>query len=222
MELLLGCKKFSLNKLIDHTYLAPDCTSAIVDRICAEAIAHGFYAVCIPPFFVGQAARALAESDVKLATVVAFPYGYAETAVKVQEIRRAMDEGADELDIVINLSAVKSQDWAYVIQDLTVVATTARLRGKVSKIIIEISELSEAEKERIVTICNDIKPTFVKTSTGTKGGATVDDVSYLRANLHPDIKIKASGGIRNKKSAKALVEAGADRIGTSSGPAIVQ
>lgn len=222
MELLLGCKIFSLNKLIDHTYLAPDCTSAIVDRICAEAIAHGFYAVCIPPFFVGQAAKVLAGSSVKLATVVAFPYGYAETAVKVQEIRRAMDEGADELDIVINLSAVKSQDWAYVTQDLTVVATTARLRGKVSKIIIEISELTEAEKERIVMICNNIKPTFVKTSTGTQGGATVDHISYLRANLHPDIKIKASGGIRNKQSAQALVDAGADRIGTSSGPAIVQ
>lgn len=222
MELLLGCKIFSLNKLIDHTYLAPDCTSTIVDRICAEAIAHEFYAVCIPPFFVGQAARLLSESKVKLATVVAFPYGYAETAVKVQEIRRAMDEGADELDIVINLSAVKSQDWAYVIQDLTVVATTARLRGKVSKIIIEMSELTDAEKERIMTICNNIKPSFVKTSTGTKGGATVEDVSYLRANLHPDIKIKASGGIRNKRSAQALVDAGADRIGTSSGLAIVK
>ena len=193
-----------------------------MDRICAEAIAHGFYAVCIPPFFVGQAARALAGTGVKLATVVAFPYGYSETAIKVQESRRAMDEGADELDIVINLSAVRSQDWAYVIQDLTAVATTARLRGKVSKIIIEISELTEAERARIMTICNDIKPTFVKTSTGTKGGATVDDVSYLRANLHPDIKIKASGGIRNKRSAQALIDAGADRIGTSSGPAIVK
>lgn len=171
---------------------------------------------------MGQAARVLSGSGVKLATVIAFPYGYAETAVKVQEIRRAMEEGADELDIVINLSAVKSQDWAYVTQDLTAVATTARLRGKVCKIIIEASELTEAEKDRIVAICNDIKPTFVKTSTGTKGGATVDDVRYLRANLHPDIKIKASGGIRNKRGAQALIEAGADRLGTSSGPALVK
>ncbi len=211
-----------MNNLIDHTYLAPDCTSTTVDRLCAEAIANGFYAVCIPPFFVGQAARALSGSSVKLATVVAYPYGYAETAVKVQEIRRAMDEGVDELDIVINLAAVRSKDWAYVVQDLTVVATTVRLRGKVSKIIIEMSELTEAEKERILTICNDIKPSFVKTSTGTKGGATVEDISYLRANLHPDIKIKASGGIRDKQRAQALVDAGADRIGTSSGLAIVQ
>ena len=144
-----------MNKLIDHTYLAPDCTSAIVNRICAEAIAYEFHAVCIPPFFVGQAAKALSGTGVKLATVVAFPYGYAETAVKVQEIRRALEGGADELDIVINLSAVKSQDWAYVIQDITVVATTARLKGKVSKIIIEISELTEAERDRIIAICNN-------------------------------------------------------------------
>ncbi len=211
-----------MNKLIDHTYLAPDCTGAIVDRICKEAIAHDFHAVCLPPFFINQAAKALSGTGVKLATVIAFPYGYAETAVKVQEIRRAMDEGADELDIVINLSAVKSQDWAYVTQDITSVATTARLKSKVCKIIIEITELTGAERDQIVRICNDIKPTFVKTSTGTRGGATVDDVSYLRTNLHPDIKIKASGGIRTKQAAMALVEAGADRIGTSSGLAIIK
>ena len=171
---------------------------------------------------MGRAARNLIGTPVKLATVVAFPYGYAETAVKVQEIRRAIDEGADELDIVINLSALKSEDWPYFNTDLTTVATTVRLRGKISKIIIEISELTDAEKKQVVDVCNKIKPNFVKTSTGTKGGATVDDVRYLRANLHPDIKIKASGGIRNKQSAKALVEAGADRIGTSSGLAIIE
>ncbi len=211
-----------MNKLIDHTYLAPDCTVAIVDRICSEAITNAFQAVCIPPFFVGRAAKNLAGTKVKLATVVAFPYGYAETAVKVQEIRRAMDEGADELDIVINLSAVKSGDWAYVTTDLATVATTVRLRGKVSKLIIEMSELTNDEREKIVAICNEIKPNFVKTSTGTKGGATVEDIRYLRANLHPDIKIKASGGIRTKSSANALVEAGADRIGTSSGLALIR
>jgi len=222
LERYWALSKIFLNKLIDHTYLAPDCTGAIVDRICKEAIEHGFYAVCIPPYFVGHAARVLASSGVKLATVIAFPYGYAETAVKVQEIRRAMEEGADELDIVVNLSAIKSADWAYVTQDITSVATTARLRGKVSKIIIEVAELSADERAKLMEICNQVKPTFVKTSTGTQGGATVDDVSYLRANLHPDIKIKASGGIRNKRAAAALVAAGADRIGTSSGPAIVK
>jgi len=190
-------------------------------NLTACSILQPFAGGLIPPV-ICSFPKILSGSDVKLATVVAFPFGYAETAVKVQEIRRAMEEGADELDIVINLAAVRSEDWAYVVQDLTVVATTARLKGKVSKIIIEISELTEAEKARVVSICNDIKPSFVKTSTGMKGGATTEDVSYLRANLHPDIKIKASGGIRNKRSAQALVDAGADRIGTSSGLAIVK
>lgn len=210
-----------MNELIDHTYLKPDCTVATVDRLCREARAHRLYAVCVPPFFVGHAARALAGTGVKVATVIAFPYGYAETATKVQEIRRAMDEGADELDIVINLAAVKSGEWAYVASDLTSVATTARLKGRVSKIIIEITELTEPERERVVSICNDIRPTFVKTSTGTRGGATVADVRYLRDRLHPDIKVKASGGIRTHQDAVALVDAGADRLGTSAGPALL-
>lgn len=210
-----------MNQLIDHTYLAPDCTESIVDRLCREAVENDFYAVCVPPYFVGHAARLLSKATVKVATVVAYPYGYAETAVKVQEIRRAMEEGADEFDVVINLAAIKSGDWNYVTQDLTTVATAGRLRGKVVKVIIEISELNSSELERVVAICNNIRPDFVKTSTGTRGGATVDDVKYLRANLHPDIKIKASGGIRNHRGAAALVEAGADRIGTSSALAVV-
>lgn len=206
-----------MNEFIDHTFLSPDCTREDIERICEEAIQHGFHAVCIPPFFVGHAKRKLQGSQVKLATVVAFPYGYAETAVKVQEIRRAIDEGADELDIVINLSALKSKDWAYVISDLTVVTTTVRLRGKVSKVIIEIGALNAEERQKVCDICNEVKPTFVKTSTGTQGGATVEDVRYLRNQLHSDIKIKASGGIRNRQAALALIEAGADRLGTSAG-----
>lgn len=192
-----------------------------MDRVCSEAVQHGFRAVCVPPYFVGRARRALGESKVLLATVVAFPYGYQETAVKVQEIRRAVDEGADELDIVINLSAVKSGDWTYVKNDLESVATTARLKGKHAKIIVEAGSMTEAELHRICNICNEVKPSFVKTSTGTRTGATIEQVKFLRSNLHPDIKIKASGGIRDKEFATALVEAGADRIGTSSGIALI-
>lgn len=211
-----------MNELIDHTYLSPDCTGSDVDRICREAISNAFYAVCVPPFFVGRANKNLAGSRVKLATVIAFPYGYADTAVKVQEIRGAVEEGADELDIVINLSAVKSADWAFVTSDLTVVATTARLKGKVSKIIIEIGVLTEAEKRKVCDICNEVKPDYVKTSTGTRGGATIEDVRYLREALHPDIKIKASGGIRSAAAAAALIEAGANRIGTSASLTIIK
>ena len=206
-----------MKELIDHTYLAPDCTGGDVDRICAEALLHEFRAVCVPPYFVNRAHKLLSGSKVQLATVVAFPYGYQETAVKVQEIRRAMDEGADELDIVINLSAVKSGDWSYVRSDIESVSTTARLKGKVSKLIVEAGSLTEEELKRVCDICNDVKPSFVKTCTGTRGGASVDQVAFLRANLHADIRIKASGGIRDKATANALVEAGADRIGTSSG-----
>ena len=210
-----------MNKLIDHTFLKPDCRTEDVDRMCKEAITYAFAAVCIPPFFVGYAAKKLQGTGVKVATVVAFPYGYAETAVKVQEVRRALDEGADEVDIVINLSAVKSRDWAYVRSDLNAVVTTSRLKGKISKIIVEMSELTAEEQQMVCDICNEVKPSFVKTSTGTKGGATVTDVRFLRATLNPEIKIKASGGIRDKRSATALVDAGADRIGTSAGIELV-
>lgn len=210
-----------MNNIIDHTFLKPDCRAEDIDRVCDEANKHAFYAVCVPPFFVGRASKVLQGSNVKVATVVAYPYGYVDTSVKVQEIRRALEEGADEVDVVINLSAVKSGDWTYVKSDLTAVVTTTRLKGKVSKLIVEMSELTPDEQLKVCDICNEVKPTFVKTSTGTKGGATVTDVRFLRTHLLPEIKIKASGGIRDKRSAIALVEAGADRIGTSAGAALV-
>lgn len=171
--------------------------------------------------YVARAVKALQHTGVKVATVIAYPYGYAETPVKVQEIRRALDEGADEVDIVVNLAAIKSGEWAYVRQDLTSVVTTTRLKGRVSKIIVEMSELTPAEQRTICDICNEVKPTFVKTSTGIRGGATVTDVRFLRENLAPEIKIKASGGIRDRRSAMALVDAGADRLGTSSGVSLL-
>ncbi len=211
-----------MNELIDHTYLSPLCAISDIDRLCQEARDHQLYAVCVPPFFVSRAVQQLQGTPVKVATVIAFPYGYAETLVKVAETRRALDEGADELDIVINLSALKSGDWSYVRDDIDRVVTTARLKGKVSKLIIEISVLNAEERGRIVKICNDLRPDFVKTSTGTQGGATVGDVTYLRAQLHPEIRIKASGGIRTAAAARALIEAGANRIGTSSGVAVSQ
>ena len=211
-----------LKDFIDHTYLAADCTGQDVDRVCQEAIEHGFYAVCIPPYFVNRAKKALGDSVTKVATVIAFPYGYQETAIKVQEIRRAVDEGADELDIVINLSAVKSGDWAYVKSELESVATTARLRGKVCKIIVEAGDLTDAELHRICNICNEVKPSFVKTSTGTRVVASAEQVRKLRANLDDEIKIKASGGIRDHSTALLMIEAGADRIGTSSGTRLLE
>ena len=210
-----------LNKLIDHTFLSPLATAADIARLCEEAVQHQFCAVCVPPYFVGKAVQALQDSPVRVASVVGFPYGYSETATKVAEARRSLDEGADELDIVINIAAVKSGDWNYVRTEIEQMATTVRLKGKICKLILEMGVLSEEEALRLVGICNNVRPDYVKTSSGTQGGATVDQVRFLRANLDSDIRIKASGGIRTRAAAAELIEAGADRLGTSSGPAIV-
>ena len=211
-----------MNDIIDHTFLSPQATATDIKRLCQEAISHGFRAVCIPPYFVPRARPELQDSSVRLATVVGFPYGYSETAIKVAEARRSIEEGADELDIVINLAAVKSGDWNYVKTEIEQMATTVRLKGKVCKLILEMSVLTEEEVTRLTDICNAVRPDYVKTSSGLQGGATVEQVRKLRATLHPEIKIKASGGIRTRAEADALREAGADRIGTSSGLAIIE
>jgi deoxyribose-phosphate aldolase len=218
----LPVERRPLNKLIDHTYLSPQATLTDIKRLCTEAKEHGFYAVCIPPFFVSRVRPELQDSGVRLATVIGFPYGYSETMIKVAEARRCLEEGADELDIVINISAVKSEDWNYVRTEIEQVATTVRLKGKVCKLILELGVLTDAERDRLIEICNTVRPDFVKTSSGTRGGATVEQVRFLRANLHPEIKIKASGGIRTSEQARDLLEAGADRLGTSAGLSLIQ
>lgn len=215
-------KPIRLNQLIDHTLLGPLSTEADVQRLCAEADEHGFPAVCVPPYFVSRAVAALQPgSAVKVATVIGYPYGYSETPIKVAEARRCIEEGADELDAVINLAALKSGNWSYVKTEIEQLATTLRLKGKVYKLTLEVSVLSEEELDRLIEICNQVRPDFVKTSTGTQGGATVAQVRYLRAKLQAEIKIKASGGIRTAEDARSLVEAGADRIGSSSAMSII-
>ncbi|PPK85100.1 deoxyribose-phosphate aldolase [Neolewinella xylanilytica] len=211
-----------MNKFIDHTYLSPQASAADIKRLCQEAIDHEFYAVCVPPYFVAKAKQALHDQPVKVATVIGYPYGYSETSIKVAEARRSLEEGADELDIVINISAVKSGDWNYVRTEIEQMATTVRLKGKVCKLILEMGVLTDEELGRLVDLCNKVRPDFVKTSSGTQGGATVDQVRFLRANLDSEIRIKASGGIRTRTSATELLEAGADRIGTSSALSIIQ
>ena len=211
-----------MNKFIDHTFLSPQATAADIKRLCQEAVQYGFYAVCVPPYFVSKARQELLDKGVKVATVVGYPYGYSETPIKVAEARRSLEEGADELDIVINVSAVKSGDWNYVRTEIEQMATTVRLKGKVCKIILEMSALDEEETRRLIELCNKVRPDYVKTSSGTQGGATVEQVRLLRANLDSEIRIKASGGIRTRAAAAELIEAGANRIGTSSGLTIIQ
>ena len=206
---------------IDHTLLKPDATLADVQQVCKEAVTHGFAAVCVPPFYVAQARQALEGTPVKLATVIGFPLGYSATVAKVEEIKRGIDEGADEFDIVINIAAAKNANWSFVRNDIDRMLTACHLRAKQIKVIIETALLTEAEILEVCKICNDLEPDYVKTSTGFNGaGATPDIIRLLRTNLKKEIKIKASGGIRSLEDARALVEAGADRLGTSRGTAI--
>lgn len=207
---------------IDHTVLKADCTLADIKRICEEAIQHQFAAVCVPPFYVTPARQALEGSSVRLATVIGFPMGYSATVAKVEEIKRAIDEGADEFDVVINVAAVKNGNWAFVRNDLDRMITACHLRAKHIKVIIETGLINEDEIRKLCEICNELVPDYVKTSTGFNGaGANPELIRLLRAELKPEIKIKASGGIRTADDARALIEAGANRLGASRGVDIV-
>jgi deoxyribose-phosphate aldolase len=212
-----------LHTVIDHTLLKADTALADIERLCAEARDHDFAAVCVPPYFVAKAAQFLEDAPVKVATVIGFPLGYAPTVAKVAEIQRAIEEGADEFDAVINLAALKSGDWNHVRSDLDRVITACHLRSKTVKIIIESGLLNRDELIRVCELLNELKPDFAKTSTGFNGvGAEIEAVTLMRKVLHPDIRIKASGGIRTADDTRAFLQAGASRIGTSSGLSIVQ
>ena len=212
----------NLAGVIDHTVLKPDCRISDIKLLCEEAVQLGFFAVCLPPFYVQDAARILKNSNIKVATVIGFPNGYAATAAKVEEIKRAIDEGADELDVVINICAVKDGKWNFVRNDIESMTLATHSRGKVLKVILETGLLTKEEMLRICDICSDVKVNFVKTSTGINGaGASESVVRLLRAHLPQSIKIKASGGIRNAQDAQSMMDAGASRIGTSSGVEIV-
>lgn len=215
----------NLANFIDHTILKADCTLEDIKRVCADAIQYQFAAVCIPPFYVNQAADFLqdAQTKVQIATVIGFPMGYSYTPAKVEEIKRAIDDGASEVDAVINLCAVKMGNWSYVRNDIDSMVMAAHLKGKSIKIILETGLLTDEELHRLVEICLEIKPDFVKTSTGFNGeGATVDVIHTLKHLLQDQIKIKASGGIRTREDAIRLIEAGAKRIGSSAGVSIVK
>ncbi len=207
---------------IDHTVLKPDCRLDDIKKLCAEAIEYDFGAVCVPPFYIKDAARILEEAKPKVSSVIGFPFGYAATAAKVEEIKRAINDGADELDVVVNICAVKDGQWSFVKNDIDSMTRAIHLKGKVVKIILETSLLSEEEIVQLCNICREVEVDFVKTSTGQNGGATLETVQLLRQHLPNGVKIKASGGIRNLQQAQALIDAGAARLGTSAGIAIVQ
>lgn len=203
---------------IDHTILRVDCTADEIRQLCDEAIAYQFAAVCVPPFFVQLAAQRLEKHSpkIKVATVVGFPMGYSSTPAKIEEIKRAIDDGADEVDAVINICALKGQNWSYVANDIDSMTTAARLKGKKIKLILETGLLDEVELEKLSELVLYSGPDFVKTSTGFNGaGAELGKVLFLKKLLGDKIAIKASGGIRSREDALAFIEAGATRLGTS-------
>ncbi|MBQ5635968.1 MAG: deoxyribose-phosphate aldolase [Selenomonadales bacterium] len=213
----------NLSTYIDHTILKPTTSVTDIVRLCEEAAEHKFAAVCVPPCYVGLAANQLAGTGVNVATVIGFPLGSATTAVKVAETKDAVENKADEIDMVINVGAIKSGMWDAVTADIRAVVEASD-EAKV-KVIIETSQLTDEEKVRATECVIEAGADFVKTSTGfIGGGATVEDVMLLRRTIEQkgsSCRIKASGGIRTKADALAMIEAGADRIGTSAGVAIV-
>ena len=212
----------NFGRYIDHTLLRPTATADDVRQLCIEAIEHGMSAVCVFPSYVAQARDLLKDSRVGIATVIAFPFGVTFTEVKEAELRAAAALGAGEADIVINIAALKSGDSSSVEKEMQHLTDKARGLGVLTKFIIETAYLSHEEKLRTCRIANRVRPDFMKTSTGYgPAGATVEDVKLMRANLLPEIQIKAAGGIRTYDDARALLEAGASRLGTSSGVAII-
>lgn len=212
----------SLAQYIDHTVLKNTTTVADVDKLCNEAMEAGFAAVCVPPYFVGDAKKILRGSAVKLATVIGFPFGYHHYNTKGREAELAVEEGADELDAVINLSAFKSNDLAYLETEIDLLSTLASEAAKTLKVIIESGLLSDGEIIRCCDLYQHYPVQFLKTSTGfAEKGASVHAVQLMRKHLPPTIGIKASGGIKTIEFAQQLIEAGATRLGTSSGVALV-
>lgn len=211
-----------LNKLIDLTYLKPDTTRLRIEQLCAEAIEYDVYSVCVPPYFVQQVARILEDYQVKVCTVIGFPYGYDSTQVKAEAIKKAVEEMVDEIDVVANIAAIKSGDWAYTMNDADSMVRLGHMRNLKVKWIIEMNLLTSEEIKHVCEIAVSKEVDFVKTGTGTVGNpVSPDDVRLLRSLLPDHMNIKASGGIRTLEQANALVEAGANRLGTSAAKSIL-
>ena len=207
---------------IDHTLLRPDCTEAQIIQLCDEAAAHGFATVCVPPCYVALAAARLEGTAVGICTVIGFPLGYATSAVKFKEAEVALYDGATELDMVINVSALKSGKTAAIQDEILDLADLCHVHQALLKVIIETALLTEAEIELAAGLCVAGEADFVKTSTGfASRGASVADVELLRRVLPAGTRIKAAGGIRTRAAAEALAAAGADRIGSSNSVALL-
>ncbi|MGW8122858.1 deoxyribose-phosphate aldolase [Roseivirga echinicomitans] len=210
-----------INHYLEHTNLKPTMTANDIDQLVAEAKAHQLFGVCVPPFWVDKTVREIGKADIQLVTVIGFPLGYQMTETKVTEIENAIEGGANELDIVMNISAFKTGlAWAKI--ELAKCAKIIHEADCMMKVIIETSYLTDEEIVLASKLCADAGTDFVKTSTGFSGaGAKVEHIALMRANLPSNVGLKASGGIRTLADAQALINAGADRLGVSSAVAIM-
>lgn len=213
----------NIAKYIDHTVLKQTTTLGDVEKVCREAKSYGFASVCIPPLYVKKAKALLAGSSVKVCTVIGFPFGYSSIEAKVAEIVLALVDGADELDMVANISAMKNGDWTFISNEINTVMPLIREKHKVIKVIIESGVLTNDEIIKCCDIYGAAGVDFVKTSTGYgEAGASIEAVRLIRAHLADSVKIKAAGGIRSFALAKQLIDAGANRIGASHSLKIVE
>lgn len=207
-------------KYIDHTILKPNATQEEVIKICAEAKEYGFASVCVNQYYTTLVKEQLNESDVKVCTVVGFPLGAVSNEVKAFETMKAIEEGADEIDMVINIGALKDKNYEYVLADIEAVVKAAK--GAIVKVILETCLLTDDEKVKACELSVKAGADFVKTSTGfSTGGATVNDIRLMRETVGSEVGVKASGAVRDYETAMAVIEAGANRIGASAGITIV-
>ena len=212
----------NIASVIDHTLLKPEATEEMIIKLCKEAEEYGFYSVCVNPNYVSLASEILGDSDVKIATVVGFPLGANTKEVKAYETRKAIEDGAHEIDMVINIGALKSKDFSKVKEDIEAVVDAAG-KEAIVKVIIETCLLTDEEKVKACELAMEAGAHFVKTSTGfSTGGATVEDVKLMKSVVGDKMEIKASGGIRDYQKAMAMIEAGASRIGASASVHIVE
>jgi len=221
LELVSSMRVEEVLRRIDHTQLKPMASKSDIVKLCDEAKRYGFYAVCVNPYYVPLASKLLSGTDIKVSSVVGFPLGATFTEIKAAEAERSIRLGASEIDMVMNISAFKSGDLEYVKRDIREVRE--RIGDAILKVIIECCYLTDDEKILAAKICEEEGADYVKTSTGFgPGGARLEDVKLLRKTLSPNVKIKAAGGIRTFEQAVKFIEAGADRIGTSSGVKIAE
>lgn len=208
----------NLESYIEQTLLRVDVTEQMIEELCHQVKGSGILGVCVPPFYTSTASKILKDSPVKVITVVGFPFGYTNITSKAEATKKVIFDGADEVDLVMNISAFLSENYSQVADEMESVHTLCNMNDRVLKVIVEASLLNETQLAKACEICVEKEVDFVKTSTGFNGGgATVDMVRFMRSVLPAGTGIKASGGIKTRQMALDLIEAGADRIGTSSG-----